>query len=135
MKPYDYMYLVPKDQYESKTSADHGGGREPLARVGGDLQESQFNQIDVSNGGTVIIREGIQGGVAPLPRGVREDSAEDCEAWSSHGEHGHRSASRSGKKRSKEEEEEEEEETTGRRHREPQAYRRHGRHASPRCAI
>ena len=53
MKPYDCMYLISKDQYESLER----NARAAVDGVGGDVQESQFNKIDVSNGGTVIIRE------------------------------------------------------------------------------
>ena len=128
MKPYDFMYLVPKDQYESQTSGKHGLGEEPLARVGGDLQESQFNKIDVSNGGTVIIREGIQGGSASMEGRLREDYSSERRASPAS-----KTASRSGKKRAEEEEEEEEAEEDWkeeRRRRQPQIYRKHGRHAS-----
>ena len=53
MKPYDCMYLISKDQYESLER----NAKAAVDGVGGDVQESQFNKIDVSNGGTVIIRE------------------------------------------------------------------------------
>jgi hypothetical protein len=51
---YDCMYLVPKEQYD-------GGGRVQargaVDGVGGDVNESQINNFEVSHGGTVVIRE------------------------------------------------------------------------------
>ena len=123
MKLYDYMYLVPKDQYESKSDAG-----ESLARVGGNLQESQFNKIEVSNGGTVIIREGIQGSSAPLETSLREDSPTSSRT---RGDGDNARASKTASSRGKEEGEEEEEESGKARGRAAsQAYRSHGRHPS-----
>ena len=50
MGAYDYMYLVPRDQYESgrcRSGAVDG--------VAGNVSESSVNNIEVSNGGTVMI--------------------------------------------------------------------------------
>ena len=47
---YDCMYLVPKEQYDTRTRGTVDG-------VGGDVRESQINNFEVSHGGTVVIRE------------------------------------------------------------------------------
>ena len=58
MRRYDYMYLLTKDEYlrlktQSNNTNGVGGG------IGGDIQESQVNNIDASNGGSVTICDDV----------------------------------------------------------------------------
>ncbi len=59
---YDFMYLVPRDQYRPGGGLGHGGGgggggsNDGVAA--GDVRESQINNIEVTNGGTVVLAAG-----------------------------------------------------------------------------
>jgi hypothetical protein len=52
---YDCMYLVPKEQYQN-LAARGQAAVSSIDGVGGDVQDSQVNNIEVANGGTVLIR-------------------------------------------------------------------------------
>ena len=53
---YDCMYLVSKDQYQSMQSRAACVGNR-IDGVGGDVKESQVNNIEVADGGTVLIHD------------------------------------------------------------------------------
>ena len=54
---YDCMYLIPKDQYRPELHGTSYAGVPAGDGVRGDVNESQINNIDVSQGGTVVIRD------------------------------------------------------------------------------
>lgn len=56
---YDSMYLLAKDQYQSlqERAASGGDGGTRVDGVGGDVTESQVNNIEVAHGGTVLIHD------------------------------------------------------------------------------
>ena len=56
-RKFDCMYLIPKDEYEAQTAAKTGAGGD----VVGDISESQVNNIEVSQGGTVVLGGGEDG--------------------------------------------------------------------------
>ena len=53
------MLLIPQDQYEGLKNADTaGGGNTAESGIGGDVRDSNVNNIDVSQGGTLVINDG-----------------------------------------------------------------------------
>lgn len=56
MGVYDCMYLLSKDQYQSMHDRAACGGNK-IDGVGGDVRESQVNNIEVTHGGTVLIHD------------------------------------------------------------------------------
>lgn len=59
---YDYMLLVSKDQYQQQqhssatTCPSNSSGAVADGGIGGDVRESQVNNIEVSHGGTVVVK-------------------------------------------------------------------------------
>lgn len=58
---YKCMYVIPKEQYESlqekANSKDKGAGNQTDSGIGGNVSDSHVHNIDVSNGGTLVITD------------------------------------------------------------------------------
>ena len=66
---YKCMVLVSRDQYEGLKSANSdGGGNSVDSGIGGDVKDSNVNNIDVSQGGTLVIND----------KGQAENSQSEC---------------------------------------------------------
>ena len=62
MSSYDFMYAVPREEYERLKTSTRASSTEPahvgpVEHIGGDVHGSQVNNIEVTNGGTVLIGE------------------------------------------------------------------------------
>ena len=65
---YDFMYLVPREQFQSmKRASETTGG---IDGIGGNVQDSHVNKIEVTDGGTIVI-----GGESEIGEGLPKVSS------------------------------------------------------------
>ena len=67
---YDVMYLVPEEQYKAGRF-----GAASIDGVGGDVKDSQINNIEVTGGGTLIVRDDDDNDGGVMLSGKRASSA------------------------------------------------------------
>ena len=75
MGVYDYMYLIPKEEYSGQTHISTPSESE--RKLSGEVHGSQVNNIEVSRGGTLLIQ--TDGDLAgKIPPSVQSESGEEA---------------------------------------------------------